>query len=392
MKQRDLDLLIFSFDYPPNDGGISRLCGELASQCSTNADAALVLTQRPSDSAGVTPPQIMPPPITEIRVTNRRPLREWESLQILREYKEVPVISAIWYPEGLIATLAGVRPRIILAHGTELTPTRSLWRRAAWRKLQRWVLEAADLVVANSEYTGRLVEKAAPGSNVSAIPLGVDTRKFCPGDRKAAKARFGVEGTTVVTTVSRLHEYKGHDVVLEALAAIPEKILSGFTYLIAGKGPERSRLEERAIRLGLETTVRWLDYVSDEDLPDLYRASDLFVLCTRESMHDVEGFGLAFLEAQACATPVVGTRTGGIPDSVIEGEGGWLIEQDDSRHLVNLLTDLATDPQRFRFAGLQARARVERHCTWEQYARRLAAAANAVMPEQRRPAFVATTR
>src|SRR5262249_52160886 len=147
VSRRDPDLMLYSFDYPPNDGGISRLCGELAGQWSASAGARLVLTQRAANAAGPVPPQL-----TEIRVGKCRPRREWTSFQILKRYQDVPVISAIWYPEGLIATLAGTRPRIVLAHGTELTPARSLWRRAIWRHLQRWTLEAADLVVANSEF------------------------------------------------------------------------------------------------------------------------------------------------------------------------------------------------------------------------------------------------
>jgi len=375
VKQHDPKLLIYSFDYPPNDGGISRLCCELAREYGANGDDALVLTQASTAPAGPRPPQV-----GEIRTSARRPRREWDSYRALVQRRSVPVICGIWYPEGLIATLAGVRPRIILAHGTELLPRRSHWRCKLWSRLQRWTLASADLVIANSEYTRRMVLQAAPESNVAAIPLGVDVRRFCPGDRNAAKRRWDVEGKTVISTVARLHEYKGHDTVLQALAALPGRHRNRLVYLVAGKGPYRPWLEGRVKNLGLESVVRWLDYVAEEDLPGLYRASDLFVLCTRESMHDVEGFGLSFLEAQACATPVIGARTGGIPDAVADGRGGWLIGQDDSRELAQRLSALVTDPEPYRLAGQEARAHVERECTWEHYWNRVNAAISTVTP------------
>jgi phosphatidylinositol alpha-1,6-mannosyltransferase len=131
-------------------------------------------------------------------------------------------------------------------------------------------------------------------------------------------------------------------------------------------------LERQVAELGLSEQVRFLGFVPEDDLPDLYRASDLFLLCTREAAErqEVEGFGLVFLEAQACGTPVVGTRTGGIPDAVKEGEGGWLIGQDDTAALSGLLSQLVDDPAAFLAAGKLARERVERQCTWEQYVRR----------------------
>ena len=128
-------------------------------------------------------------------------------------------------------------------------------------------------------------------------------------------------------------------------------------------------LQAKAQKLGVGSLVRWLGYVAEADLPDLYRASDLFVLCTREDKkrQEVDGFGLAFLEAQACGIPVVGTRTGGIPEAIRDGEGGWLIEQDDASALSQVLLRLAENPVSFRQAGEVARARVERGCTWDRY-------------------------
>lgn len=376
------ELLMFSYDYPPHDGGIARLCSEIAAGWTrTGADVQVIA---PAPRKGTPTP---PSRTRELRVRHSRPWREWESYRALRDRTcRGPVICGLWYPDGLLAQVAGARPRVILAHGFELMPTKARWRRKIWRRMLRCVCESADLVIANSEYTRKLVLERAPGAKVLAIPLAVDCRRFSPGDAQEAKRRFGVANKVVLSTVSRLDAYKGHDVVLRAIAASSERSRGNFVYLIAGKGPHQGELERQVTELGLAEQVRFLGFVPEDDLPDLYRASDLFLLCSREvaERQEVEGFGLVFLEAQACGTPAIGTRTGGIPDAIKEGEGGWLIEQDDAAALSRFLSQLVDDPTAFLAAGKRARKRVERQCTWEHYMRRFVAALESLeMPEER---------
>ena len=311
------------------------------------------------------------PPAQETRVTRRRP---WSELAALRELRRTgrlaAVICGVWYPEGLLATLAGVRPRVILAHGLELRPTRARWRRRLWRVLMGLVLRRADLVVANSNYTAALVRAFAPGAPVAALPLGVDHLRFRPGDRDAARRHLALPADKrVVVTISRLILYKGHSLVFKALAAMPAAAREEIVYVVAGQGRDMVALRAEAQALGLGRVVRWLGYVPEPDLLHLYQSADLFVLCPREDpdQPDVEGFGLVFLEAQACGVPVVGTRTGGIPDAIKEGCGGWLIDQDDVGALTVILARLAEDLEGLHEMGRAARQQVEGACTLERY-------------------------
>jgi phosphatidylinositol alpha-1,6-mannosyltransferase len=366
------ELLVFSSDYPPNDGGIARLCSEIASGWARSGAAVQVIAPAP-DAGNAIYPQLE----HELRVRHSRPWREWESYRALRKRTGLgPTVCGLWYPDGLLAQIACARPRIILAHGLELMPTEGRWRRAIWRRMLKWVCESADLVIANSEFTRKLVLEGAPRANVLAIPLAVDDQRFAPGDAQDARRRFGVANKIVLSTVSRLDSYKGHDVVFLAIASCRESIRTNLVYLIAGRGPHRGELERQVAELGLTDQVRFLGFVPEDDLPDLYRASDLSLLCSREvaERQQVEGFGLVFLEAQSCGTPVIGTRAGGIPDAVKEGEGGWLIEQDDAAALSGLLSRLVDDPSAFRAEGKRARNRVERQCTWDHYMHQFAAA------------------
>jgi phosphatidylinositol alpha-1,6-mannosyltransferase len=359
---------LFSFDYPPYEGGIARLCAAIVTGLARQGPVR-VLSQ---DISGTGPEPPAGPGITETRVTSKRPLRELAAWwRLLRNDASTVIVAGIWYPEGMLALLAGKRNVVIVAHGGELAPPEQRWRRALWKRLQRWTLEHATVVVANSHYTADMVRSVAPGASAVAIPLAVDHGWFAPGDREAARQKFGVTDpdTLVVCSVTRLEAYKGIDIVLRAISALPRHHRESLVYLVGGKGEALTRLQEEAASIGVAGNVQWLGFVPEADLPDLYRASDLFVLCTREQLdqRSVEGFGMVFLEAQACGTPVVGTRIGGIPDAVREGDGGWLIPDNDAAALSDVLCRLVENVGPFREAGRAARARVEREATWDHY-------------------------
>jgi phosphatidylinositol alpha-1,6-mannosyltransferase len=340
--------VLFSFDYPPLGGGISRLCSEIVDQSSVLQGVRFNV----------------------VSGTEARPWREISAiLKLMKTAKAPYCICGLWYPEGLIATLVGAKGRVILAHGSELLPTRQWWRRALWAKLQRWVLSRADLVVANSHYTAALVKAMAPQAEVLALPLAVDTQKFAPGKSELARQELNLPQKFIITTVTRLYEYKGIDTVFKAIALLPQDLKQQILYVIAGTGPDKGMLENLARELGIEKQIQWLGFVEEKKLPFVYQAADIFVLCTRENIksREVEGFGLVFLEAQASGTPTIGTRAGGIPDAVSEGNGGWLVAQDDAEAVSQRLQTLMRNPEELKKQKQLARERTEKSCTWKTY-------------------------
>lgn len=355
---------IFSFDYPPSEGGISRLCAELATTLHQEGHPAVVVTQRYAEAVLDRYADV---PTT--RVEPARPQREIAAWRKLSEDKSL-LVSGILYPEGLVGMLSAPERHVILAHGNELLPSPNPALRLPWRLMKQRVLESASLVIANSRYTQRLVAQLAPMAPVAALPLAVDHERFSPTDRAAARAKLGLpEDKIVISTVARVQKYKAHDLVIDALALLDEDEQKQLVYVVAGKGPELDALKQRARERGVADQIIWLGFIAEEDLANVYNASDLFVLCTRDNDDDnsVEGFGLVFLEAQACGVPVIGARTGGIPDAVEEGNGGWLIDQDDLDALCGHLRTLVRSPEVFKEQGRRARARVEQGFTWRHY-------------------------
>lgn len=169
-------------------------------------------------------------------------------------------------------------------------------------------------------------------------------------------------GKTVLLTVGRLVKAKGHDLVIQAvtrlLAEIPELI-----YIICGEGPEKASLITLAHRLSADHAVKFMGYVHDEDLEYFFGLCDVFVMAGRETEHFVEGFGLVYIEAGIRNKPVIGTRVGGIPEAVVHGQTGILIQPENVGELTDAIRSLVADPQeRNRLAG-NARTFIENNFT-----------------------------
>lgn len=330
-----------------------------------------VVTVRPHAAGG-----LVRPDAPTVDVPRSRWLREAATLlQVLRLRRGQCVLSSVWNPEGTLAYLARCQHTVVMAHGNEVMtyPAGLRHRLKGW--LRRKVLTTAHAVVCNSRYTERLVHAISPKAHTVVITPGVDTARFAPvADVCAVRRRFQLPtDRRIVLSVSRMDAYKGHDVVLQALAQMPPDLRGALHYVVAGRGSHLATLKALATSLGLDDSVTWLGFVSDDDLPALYGCADLFVLCTREDpqARGVEGFGMVFLEAQAAGVPVIGTRAGGIPDAIEAGVGGWLIEQDDTATLRSHLELLARDVTPFRAQGLRGRQRALTQGSWAFYVSKL---------------------
>ena len=231
-----------------------------------------------------------------------------------------------------LARLFGAR-LVSQLHGTEV------WQPLGWFHLQP--LLHSDLVLCVSRHTKACYERQAGSADNSFVLANMVGPSFTPGDRSRARERFDVTGCRVLLTVARLDTrdgYKGQDRVIEALPGLKTPGGEPLIYLIAGLGDDRIRLERIAKQHGVTDLVRFLGKVPESDLPDLYRAADLFVLPSTG-----EGFGIVYLEAMACGTPAAGLAVGGVPDPLGDGELGTLLPS--SADFATALQDLILKPR-----------------------------------------------
>jgi glycosyltransferase involved in cell wall biosynthesis len=195
-----------------------------------------------------------------------------------------------------------------------------------------------------------LTASGVPSTAIRVIPSGIDTAPFdAPFDRAAARARLGIApGRILAIQVAALAPHKSQTTLLHAAARLRERAPSLVTW-IAGEGRLRGALLAEHARLGLDDRVRFLGF--REDVVDLLRAADLFVLSSY-----LEGLGTSVLDAMAAGLPVVATRVGGVPEIVRDGETGLLVPPRDPEALAAAMARLAEEPALRERLGAGGRA------------------------------------
>jgi phosphatidyl-myo-inositol dimannoside synthase len=213
---------------------------------------------------------------------------------------------------------------------------------------RRRSLAATDGIVAVSRFTRDTLinTMGVPPEKIELISNGVDLGKFTPRAKRAdLLARYGLNGRKVLLTVGRLYERKGMDRVIASLPSVLT-LLDDISYLLVGDGPYRPALEELAAQFGVRDNVIFAGNVADSELVDHYALADVFVMANREMPDgDTEGFGLVFLEANACAIPVVAGVSGGSTDAVTNELNGLTVDGNDSAQIAAAILRLFGDAE-----------------------------------------------
>ena len=137
-------------------------------------------------------------------------------------------------------------------------------------------------------------------------------------------------------------------------------------YAVVGSGQRLSELRALADQLGVADRVSFLTGVPDADLPALYNAADIYLGVSRRAENGVEGFGISLVEASACGRPVIGGRSGGIPDAVRDGETGLLVDSEKPDEVAAAVGRLLGDPALAARLGAGGRAAVESYYNWDR--------------------------
>ncbi|UCH85970.1 MAG: glycosyltransferase [Dehalococcoidia bacterium] len=275
------------------------------------------------------------------------------------------VIHAHWFvPQGIVAVLVSRIlniPAVITAHGGDVYGLRGrlldALRRALASRCEAVTVVSRDMAAKLPEVT------SCRGEPPSVMPMGVDTRRF------SGESERGDNSDQTVLFVGRLAKKKGVEYLLRAfpdvLACHPDARL-----VVVGDGPCRGELEALSSQLGLAQRVRFAGAQPPAELPRFYSRSRVFVgpsVVTRGG--DTESFGLVFVEAMAADCPVVGTSVGGIPDVVIHGRTGLLVEPESPAALAAAISGLLDSPAEADRMGSLARRWVRRKFDWRQVAR-----------------------
>ncbi|HZU57984.1 MAG TPA: D-inositol-3-phosphate glycosyltransferase [Actinocrinis sp.] len=223
------------------------------------------------------------------------------------------------------------------------------------------VVDAADRLIANTEQEAEQLVGlyGADPSRVAVVNPGVDLDTFKPGDQTAARARLGLpRHAQVLLFAGRIQPLKAPDILLRLAADLlrrdPERYRDLVVVIVGGPSgtglAEPHQLTTLARRLGISDRTRFVKPVGQAQLAEWYRAADLALVPSFN-----ESFGLVAVEAQACGTPVVAAKVGGLVTAVRDGESGILIPGHDPVDYASACAWLLDDPGRLEHMRLGAR-------------------------------------
>lgn len=287
--------------------------------------------------------------------------------RIVRERAIECVHASNCLPEGFLAWLLHRRfglPYLVYVHGEELNIAGSS-RELTW--MANRVYRNAAVIVANSRNSARVLESNWPvvPERVHVMHPGVDTKGFRPAPvDSAVRRRFGWGDRPVILSVGRLQQRKGQAEVIRAMPEILRHIPNAL-YAIVGDGDDRTRLEQLVAELGLGKFVTLHGELPPDDLLCAYQQCDVFVLANRVVNGDFEGFGIVFLEAQACGKPVVGGDSGGAPEAIDAPDSGRIVRQECPQELAGTLVELLADNDLRERLGDAGRRWAETHFDWD---------------------------
>lgn len=206
-----------------------------------------------------------------------------------------------------------------------------------------------------------IIEELGVKREITVIHVGVDTDMFRAGQ---PGSKYLTKGDFRILTVARLHRYKGLEYLVEAMETVKKEIPKAHLYIL-GKGGEEQNLKTLINKRQLDDAVTVLtNTVPNYEIPKLYAECDIYV---QPSI--VEPYGIAVVEAMACGKPVIGTKIGGMRDTVLDKETGFLVKPGNPAELAGRITMLRDDELR-RELGARARARVEKEFDWKYIASR----------------------
>jgi phosphatidyl-myo-inositol dimannoside synthase len=356
--------LIITNDFPPRVGGIESFVSDVCELLDHD-----VVVYAPGTSGAAASDRDCPfPVIRNGPLMLPTPRIAARAVGLLGEFGATRVIFGAAAPLGLLAPVlrrAGARHMVGLTHGHE-----TWWARVPGaRQLLHRIGESCDHLTTISGFTERLIASAlSPDARGRLLRLAppVDLGSFRPPEAVAARS------ARRCIAVARLIRRKGMATLLRAWRTVIDRAAAsgaGRELVLVGDGPQRPRLERSIHELGLSDHVRLVGALPRSAVIGQLQRADVFALPVRTLLAGLnpEGLGLAVLEAAACGLPVIVGHSGGAPETVRDGDTGFVVPSDDHQLLAERLSLLLDDPTLALQMGLAGAATSPRISAWSRH-------------------------
>jgi phosphatidylinositol alpha-1,6-mannosyltransferase len=341
--------ILVTCDYPPMKGGVARYLSDLVAASQGAMKVTVPLEHgTPSES------------VLRRRFFGQGPIRWWPLVGLMKTLgKEentcvfishaLPIGTAAW-----IASYVGGAKYILLFHGLDLHLSQRSWIK---RWLTQRIVRRAEAICVNSAFVARECKELFPWVTPVLLTPGYEPHTL--PSREDARKKLGISPEEVILlNVTRLIPRKGLDRLIEVLPKLDVHVRA----VSIGDGSDRARLEGLARVNGARIT--FIGAIDDHARDEWYAAADVFVFPVRPEGDDLEGYGIVCLEAAAAGLPVIVGKNGGAPETVVEGETGFVVDADQKAELRAAIERLVRDPALRKRFGEQGRARVLAEAKW----------------------------
>lgn len=342
MNSRPKHIVVVTSEFPPQPGGIGNHAYNLALYLSKNEyEVTVIADQRSAEnkSEKVFDAALLFL-VKRIRLKKLRVFMYFNRIiKTFQTIKKADFIIAtgkfsLW--NVALCTLFIKRKTMAVIHGSEVNFKSTILRQAINASLKRF-----DTIVAVSNYTKQLV--AHLKKDVEVIPNGIDFNEWITNVSK-----MQLKGSPVLTTVGRVSTRKGQLQVIKILPALLNDYPDIHYHCVGILGEAEAFLIE-AKKLHVEKHITFHGVLDDNDLKGVLSSTDIFVMLSQESnTGDVEGFGIAILEANAKGVPAIGAKNCGIEDAIKDGVTGFLVNGTDSAAFKNSLDRILMKKQVFQ--------------------------------------------
>jgi len=308
---------------------------------------------------------------SKILLPSPRVLKKTQAL--VRDSKFDSIFFGAAAPLGLLAhglKKAGATRLVALTHGHEV------WWAKVWpfKFLLRRIGSGLDVMTYLGEYTrGEIASALKEVSRRSMVHIapGIDTVHFSPqSDLVQLRKKLELEGKRIIVSVGRLVHRKGQDTLVEALPLVIQEFPDAHL-LFVGVGPHLEYIHKRAVQLGVLSHISFMGRVPYQEIPQFIGLGEIFAMPSRSRLAglEVEGLGIVYLEASACGLPVVGGKSGGAPDALLEGETGFAVDGRNPKDVAKAILRLLRDPEMGLRMGRRGREWIIENWEWKRWSR-----------------------
>jgi len=344
--------LLLTLEYPPFRGGVANYYGNIVKYW-PEADNFSVLTDQDKLIISKLPFFKWLPAISSIERTVRR-----RNINYIIVGQILPLGTAVY----LLSKFLKIKYAVIL-HGLDFSSAVSQPRKK-W--LAKKILNRADKIICTNNYTAELVGRFTARNDVKTVNPGVEPDlKFNRELYRSLIDRYGLTDKIILLSVGRLVERKGFATVINILPQALNKI-PALVYVILGHGPELTALKAKISDLDLGDKIRIIADANDNERNAWLDLCHIFIMPSKNLQGDFEGFGIVFLEANLAGKPVIAGRSGGVPDAVIDGINGLLVDPDNENEIEQAVIKLAKDEFLRKKLGEQGKRRAITEFGWQK--------------------------